>query len=353
MSVITIGTRQIGGGNPCFIVFEAGATHTGFESAVKLARAASEAGADAVKFQMVIDPGRLVADRGASFSYGTMSGGNAVTVSEPLFDIIARRAMAPNEWRDLKAECDHMGLLMFVTVLFDEDIELAQSIGCRSLKIASADINHYPLIRKAARTGLNIQIDTGSATLGEVESAVDVIRAEGNESIIIHHVPGGYPARLPAVNLRVIETLQHMFPYPIGFSDHTPGATMDIAAVAMGASLVEKTITLDRNTRGPEHIMSLEPSAMAEFVQTIRDLGIAMGSPRRVMRPTEIAQRRNVRRSAFLKEPAHKGQRVDTLAIDWRRPGHGVGPDDDVTFHFLKSDMEAGAMLRSCDLEES
>ena len=125
------------------------------------------------------------------------------------------------------------------------------------------------LIRLAARTGLCLQLDTGNSNLGEIEDAVDVIRSEGNDNIIIHQCPSGYPAHLDSINVRIIQTMRQMFPFPIAFSDHTPGATMDIAAVAVGANLVEKTITLDRTTRSIEHIMSLEPQDMAAFVQSI------------------------------------------------------------------------------------
>ena len=189
----------------------------------------------------------------------------------------------------------------------------SSAIGCQSVKIASADLNHYPLLRKVARTGLNIQLDTGNGSLGEMEAAVDIIRREGNENIIIHHCPSGYPARLQSINLRVITTLRQMFPYPIAYSDHTPGWDMDIAAVTLGASLVEKTITLDRTTRSVEHIMSLEPPQMREFIKAIRDLEIALGSPRRVMHADEIKKRQANRRSMYLKAAAKAGTRLAML----------------------------------------
>src|SRR2546421_256884 len=134
-------------------------------------------------------------------------------------------------------------------------------------KIASADLNHRPLLRKAARTGLNIQLDTGNGTLGEVESAIDIVRREGNENIVIHHCPSGYPARLESINLRVITTLQQMFPYPVAYSDHTPGWDMDIAAVTLGAPLGGKTITLDRGARAVQHTTLLGPRELKNFLQ--------------------------------------------------------------------------------------
>jgi N,N'-diacetyllegionaminate synthase len=351
---VKIGDRLVGEGAPCFITYEAGPTHSGIESAKALVRHVAEAGADAVKFQ-IVDPDRLVADRKLPFSYDILvdrASGRTETVTEPLYDILCRRTLKESEWRDLKHYSDSLELAFFCTILFDDEIDFVVALGCHSIKIASADLNHYPLLRKAARTGLNIQLDTGNGTLGEMETAVDIIRREGNENIIIHHCPSGYPARLPSINLRVITTLNQMFPYPIAYSDHTPGWDMDIAAVALGVSLVEKTITLDRTTRAVEHIMSLEPAEMRTFVQAIRDLETALGSPRRVMHADEIKRRQNVRRSMYLSKDVKAGTRLADTAVDFRRPGFGIGPEmyDTLADRRLKSDLPAGHLLALADL---
>jgi len=351
---IEIGNRVVGDGHPCFITFEAGPTHAGLESAKALARHAAKAGANAVKFQ-ILDPDRLVADRALPFSYDVLidrESGRTETVTEPLYDILCRRTLAEAEWRDLQRECDGLGLAFFCTVLFEEEIDLVASMGCHSIKIASGDLNHHPLLRRAARTGLNVQLDTGNGTIGEVEAAIDVIRRAGNENIIIHHCPSGYPARLESVNLRVITSLRQMFQYPIAYSDHTPGWDMDIAAVALGASLVEKTITLDRTTRSVEHMMSLEPNDMAKFVQAIRDLECALGSPRRILHEQEIEKRRSVRRSAYLREPVRAGTRLSDANVEFRRPGFGIGPDLYETLAALtfKTDLPAGHRVAFSDV---
>jgi sialic acid synthase SpsE len=180
-----------------------------------------------------------------------------------------------------------------------------------------------------------------------------VIRAEGNENIIIHQCPSGYPAHLDSINLRIIETLRQMFPYPVAFSDHTPGATMDIAAVAIGANLVEKTITLDRTTRSVEHVMSLEPAEMAQFVQTIADLQRALGSPRRIMHEVERKRRLAVRRSVFLDAPVKEGQRLRDAEILFRRPGFGFTPDQYEVWPEarFRRDLPGGHMVTAADLE--
>ncbi len=353
-TLVKFGAREVGDGAPVFITYEAGPTHDGLESAKKLVTEAARAGAHAVKFQ-ICDPERLVADRKHLFSYQVLKDrntGEMETVEEPLYDILKRRTLTVDQWKQVKAHSDKEGLAFFATVTFEDEIDLVASLGCHSVKIASADVNHFPLIRLAARTGMCLQLDTGNSNLGEIEAAVDVIRSEGNENIIIHQCPSGYPAHLDSINLRIIRTLKHMFPYPVAFSDHSPGATMDIAAVAVGANLVEKTITLDRTTRSIEHIMSLEPADMAQFVQTISDVERALGSPRRVLHEVERKRRLAVRRSTFLTAPIKAGTKLKGAQVEFRRPGFGLGPDEyealpESTF---RSDLPAGHMVSRSDL---
>ncbi|GJL84795.1 MAG: hypothetical protein DHS20C02_05700 [Micavibrio sp.] len=326
---VSFGKKKIGDGNPCFITFEAGPTHDGLETAKQLVKLSAEAGADAVKFQ-IVDPERLVADKKQPFSYDILvdrETGKTKTVTEPLYDILCRRSMSKDEWRELKKYSDSLDLAFFATVTFEDEIELMEELKCDSIKIASGDVNHIPLIRIAARTGMCIQLDTGNSTLGEIETAIDAIRSEGNENIVIHQCPSGYPARVDSVNLRIIPTLKQMFGYPAAYSDHVPGWEMDIAAVTMGANLVEKTITFDRMTPSVEHIMSLEPSDMSSFVRSLRDLEIAMGEPRRILHAEEQKKRDAVRRSIFLAEPAKEGQKLRDVKVEFRRPGYGIGPE--------------------------
>ena len=352
--MVKFGGRKVGDGAPVFITYEAGPTHDGLESAKKLISEAAKAGAHAIKFQ-IVDPERLVADKKQLFSYQVLKNratGELETVEEPLYDILKRRALSREQWKQLKAHADKEGLAFFATVTFEDEIELVASLGCHSVKIASADVNHFPLIRQAARTGMCLQLDTGNSNLGEIEAAIDVIRSEGNENIIIHQCPSGYPAHLDSINLRVIPTLKRMFPYPVAYSDHSPGAVMDIAAVAIGANLVEKTITLDRATRSIEHVMSLEPADMQQFVQTIAEVERALGSPRRILHDAEKKRRMAVRRSTFLTSSVKAGEVLKDAKVEFRRPGYGLGPDEFEAHPDLKfrSDMPAGQMVTRSDL---
>jgi N,N'-diacetyllegionaminate synthase len=349
-----IGKRLIGDGEPCFITYEAGPTHDGLATAKQLVKAAAEAGADAVKFQ-ILDPDRLVADKKQPFSYEILvdrKSGARKEKSEPLYDILCRRSLSRVEWKELKVYCDSLGLAFFATVSFESDVDFLAELGCDSIKIASGDVNHFPLIEYAAKTGISLQIDTGNSTLGEIEAAVDCIVRAGNERIIIHHCPSGYPARREGINLRVIKTLKRMFPFPAAFSDHTPGWDMDIAAVCLGANMVEKTITLDRTTPSVEHIMSIEGEDIARFVTAIRDLEAAFGNPRRVMHEAEVRKRDLVRRSIFLRRAMRKGETITAADVDYRRPGTGIPPSDAarVLGRQLSADKPAGEMLGYEDL---
>jgi N,N'-diacetyllegionaminate synthase len=352
---VKFGAREVGDGAPVFITYEAGPTHNGLDSAKKLVTEAARAGAHAIKFQ-ICDPDRLVADRKQLFSYQILKNretGEMETVEEPLYDILQRRTLTVDEWKQVKAHSDKEKLAFFATVTFEDEIDLVASLDCHSVKIASADVNHFPLIRQAARTGMCLQIDTGNSNLGEIEAAIDVIRSEGNENIIIHQCPSGYPAHLDSINLRIIQTLKHMFPYPVAFSDHSPGATMDIAAVAVGANLVEKTITLDRTTRSIEHIMSLEPVEMAQFVKTIADVETALGTPRRILHDAERKRRMAIRRSTFLLAPVKAGETLKNAKVQFRRPGYGLGPDEYEALPEVKfrSDLPTGHLVTRSDLD--
>jgi sialic acid synthase SpsE len=352
--MVKFGERLVGDGQPCFVTYEAGPTHDGLASAKRLVSHAAKSGADAVKFQMV-DPERLVADRSVMFEYGVLvdrETGKIEMTSEPLYDLIKRRSLTREEWRQLKAHADKEGVAFFCTAGFPDEIEFLKELGCHSIKIASSDVNHLPLIRQVARTGMCLQLDTGNSSLGEIEAAIDVIRAEGNENIIIHHCPSGYPARIEGINLNIIKTLKQMFPYPVAFSDHSPGWEMDVAAVAIGANLVEKTITEDRTTRSVEHVFSIEPVDMNRFVRIVRDVQNAMGAYRRVLAPIERDKRQAQRRSVHLANDAKAGTRLGDIPVTFSRPGYGLSPGDweRLADTKLKRDLPAGHRLALTDL---
>lgn len=323
---VSIGGRYCGGGHPVFIVFEAGPTVEGVESARQLVAAAAAAGADAIKFQ-ILDSARLVGQKDLTITYTVRGDGDDTeAVTEPLEMILQRRALSRAEWTAVKRHADALGITFFATVDYAEQLAFVRALGCHAVKICSGDVTHLSWLAEVARAGLPVMIDTGMATLGEIETAAETIWDAG-APLLIHHCPSGYPARLTSINLRMIPMLQHLFPAtPICFSDHTPGWDMDIAAVALGAAMVEKTLTLDRRTRSPEHIMSVEPSEAGAFVRAIRDLEVALGQPRRVMTQTEARSKLTARRSLFLIEDVRQGDPLTFAVVDWQRPGSGIGP---------------------------
>jgi len=325
---VTINGKNIGNGYPSFIVLEAGPTHDSLGSAKRLVQAANMAGADAIKFQ-ILDPDRLVADRQQLFSYEILSdreSGASETVTEPLYNILKRRCLTKDEWRELKAYCDSLDLVFFSTATFEDEVDFLVELGCDTVKVCSGDIDHLPFIEYCARTGMCVQIDTGNATIGEVERATDTILACGNDRIIIHHCPSGYPARLESINLNIITTLKKMFSFPIAFSDHTPGWDMDVAATALGANMVEKTITMDRTTPSVEHMFSLEPFEMQQFVKTVRDVEIALGGYRKIIQPEERDKNYAIRRSLVTCRAVVAGEKVCRDTVEFARPGFGLRP---------------------------
>jgi sialic acid synthase SpsE len=351
---IKIGNKFVGDEYPTFITFEAGPTHNGLNSAKRLVKYASEAGGDAIKFQ-IFDPDELVADKTLLYTYDVLKDketGEKETVSEPLYDLFVRRSLSESEWKEVKQYADSLGLTFFATIGDQHGLELVKSIGCDSIKIASADVNYISWLRQVARLGVSIQLDTGNATFGEIENAVDVIRAEGNDQIIIHNCPSGYPAHLDSINLKMLPTLKQLFNCPVAYSDHSPGEVMDVAAIALGANLVEKTITEDRTTRSVEHIMSLEPQEMKTFVQTIRDVETALGQPRRIMSEAEKQKRLNIRRSLWLDENVKAGQLLKDVKVKFKRPGYGIAPDIYETMLELEfiNDLPKGHLVNFKDL---
>jgi len=228
-------------------------------------------------------------------------------------------------------------------------------LGCHSNKIASADMNHLPLIRKAAQTGLCVQIDTGNACFAEIEQVVDVIRSEFNDKIIIHHCPVGYPAGLDQVNLRVIQTLKQVYPeIPIAFSDHNPGHELDLMALALGVSMLEKTITSDRMIDGPEHMASLQDDELIEFVSKIRSMEQVLGRTwKPIQSESDISSKNIVRRGVYLAEDAVVGQSLGEVEVEFRRPGSSFGPSDyEKCSNFVfKYDLPQGYMVGPSDLE--
>ena len=336
-----------------YIVLEAGPTHEGIESAKRLASMAKKCGADSIKFQMA-DIDRLMADKSMNFEYKYLhidkeNKEEYIKFEEPLYDILKRRELSKDEWKELKHYCDKLGLHMFTTACFKDEIDFAvNELKIDSIKIASSDIGEEDLIRYAASKGINIQIDTGNSNLWEIEKAVNIIQNQKNNNIIIHHCPSGYPAKLESINLKMIPTLKKMFPeFIIAYSDHSPGWEMDIAAISLGANMIEKTITEDRTIRSCEHSFSLEEHQINDFVVSIRNLETALGVNRRIIPSFVQEKRKATRRSPYALKNLKKGSMLQLKDFDMRRPGNGLNYADFSSFDGLelKRDIIEGELL--------
>ena len=254
------------------VVFEIGPTLDSLETAIQLADASKEAKADAVKVQM-LDPDDLLINKDLKFDYLQLSGDHSIiNKSELLYDILERRYLTDNEWKVFFQHCSDIGIPVFATVTNHHYISLARSLGATELKIASADITYLGLIEGAARTELPVHLDTGNASLNEISEAIRVVRANGSGNLVVHYCPPGYPASIENVHLEIITFLREEFDVAVGYSDHSPGVNFNIAAITLGADIIEKTLTFSRTSNGPEHMFSIEVSEAKLFVETLRSI---------------------------------------------------------------------------------
>lgn len=318
----SVGGRLVGEGQPCFIIAEAGVNHNGsLDMAIRLVDAAADAGADVVKFQ-TFKTERVVTRRAAKADYQKTGGDD----SQTMYEMLRRLELSDDDFRAIAQHARHRGII-FMSKGHREDIDFLVEIGVPALKIDSAAVVYYSLLRKAAGTGLPVILSTGGSTLGEVEKALEVLAEHGNPPVAVLHCTTAYPAPPNQINLRAMATLRAAFGLPTGYSDHSEGIVIPIAAAALGATVIEKHFTLDRNLPGPDHKASLEPQELRQMVEAIRKVEQALGVPRK--RPTEL-ERRNMqlmRRSLVAERDIAAGDRLQADMIAFKRPGSGLGED--------------------------
>ena len=307
-----------------FIIAEAGVNHNGsVELAKRLIDVASSAGADAVKFQ-TFKTEQLVSKNAqkAEYQKETTDGG------ESQFDMIKKLELDVNTHKELMAYCEEKNIL-FLSTPFDHDsIELLNSLGLEIFKIASGEITNMPYLQHIGKLNKHVILSTGMADIGEIEDALDVLAEAGTEhsKITVLHANTMYPTPMEDVNLRAMITIGRAFDVKYGYSDHTLGIEVDIAAVALGASVIEKHFTLDKNMEGPDHKASLEPEELKAMVTAIRNIELALGSsikkPSKSEKPNMVAGRKSIVASKSIK----KGEIFceENLAI--KRPGNGISP---------------------------
>lgn len=304
------------------IIAEAGVNHNGnFELAKKLVDKAVEAGADIVKFQ-TCKAENVISRYADKAEYQKVTTGEADTQ----LDMVRKLMLTYEEYGKLKDYCDERGI-GFLSTAFDlPSVDYLHSIGMKLWKIPSGEITNLPLLIKIAELHEPIIMSTGMSELKEVGEAVKVLKEHGAGEITLLHCTTEYPAPYADVNLKAMETMKEAFGLPVGYSDHTKGIEIPTAAVALGACVIEKHFTLDRNMEGPDHKASLEPQELKAMVEAIRHTEVAIGDGVKRVSASELKNQDIARKSIIAAKAIRKGDVFTEDNVTTKRPGSGLNP---------------------------
>ena len=317
---IAVGESRVGPGQPVFVIAEAGVNHNGnADLAMALVDAASEAGADAVKFQL-FRVEEQISGIAPTAGYQRDSTG-AKTMVE-----MARSYELP--WKahyQIATHCRDRGILYMASCFDPLAVDFYAEMGGEAIKVGSGEITNYPLLAHMAATGIPVLLSTGMSNLLEVAAAVELI-SEGNSPLALFHCTSSYPTATDAVNLRVMKTLGQAFHVPVGYSDHTESSAVAAAAVALGACMIEKHFTTDRMLTGPDHAMSLDPGELKAYIAGIREVEKALGSGLKELQPGEAEVQQVARRSLVSARTVRAGEVLGPDNTCLKRPATGIGP---------------------------
>ncbi len=307
-----------------FIIAEAGVNHNGsVELAKKLIDVANDAGADAVKFQ-TFKAEKLVSKNAQKAEYQKETSG----AGESQFAMIKKLELDLETHKELMAYCKDKEI-MFLSTPFDlESIAMLDDLGLKIFKIPSGEITNLPYLRAIGALKKQIILSTGMATMAEIGAALNILTQTGTpkQNITVLHANTMYPTPMEDVNLRAMPNIGKTFDVAYGYSDHTLGIEVDIAAVAMGASVIEKHFTLDKTMQGPDHKASLEPHELKAMVQSIRNIELALGSEIKQPSPSEIPNMQVARKSIVAAREIKKGEILTAANLTVKRPGNGMNP---------------------------
>lgn len=304
----------------CLIIAEAGVNHNGdLNTALKLCDAAKEAGADVVKFQ-TWKTEAIITKTVAQAEYQQENTG----VQESQFDMLKRLELSYDDFRKIKEHCDSIGIQFASTADEAESLDFLISIGIPFIKIGSGEIGNVSYLRYMGSKKMPVILSTGMSSLADIDISIQALREGGATDITLLHCTTSYPCVFENVNLNAMNTIRDAFKLPVGYSDHTLGSTVAIAAVAMGARVVEKHFTLDKNMEGPDHKASSTPDEFKEYVQSIRNIEKAMGNGEKV--PTKVEQEisKVVLKRIVAKRPIAKNQIITEGDICVKRSGIGL-----------------------------
>ena len=307
-----------------FIIAEAGVNHNGsVELAKQLIDVAFEAGADAVKFQ-TFKAENIASKNAPKAEYQKQT----TDVSESQFDMLKKLELDVETHKELITYCKQKDIIFLSTPFDHESIGLLCDLGLQIFKIPSGEITNLPYLKHVGSLSEQVILSTGMSTLEEVGDALNVLTNAGTlkENITVLHANTMYPTPMEDVNLNAMLTMQKEFGLAIGYSDHTLGIEVDIAAVVMGASIIEKHFTLDKTMEGPDHEASLEPEELKEMVTSIRNIEKALGSSEKKPSPSESLNIKVVRKSIIANQNIKKGDLLTDKNIAVKRPGGGISP---------------------------
>lgn len=309
---------------PVKIIAEIGVNHNGdIHLAKKLIKIAKESGADIAKFQ-AFQTKDLVTSSAAMAAYQEKNVGNFKTQ----FDMLLNYEFSKSQFTELYNYCHEVEIEFLATAFDDESFQIIQQIGIQRIKIPSGEITNLPYLKQIAKAEKEIILSTGMSTLIEVKEAIETLEKFGSrrQNITILHCTSSYPAPIDEVNLRAMVKLGDFFDAKIGYSDHTLGTEVAIAAVSLGACVIEKHLTLDRDLPGPDHKASLEPTEFKEMVRGIRNIEIALGSDVKSPTKSEISTMQSARKSLVAIESIRAGELFTTHNVGAKRPGGGISP---------------------------
>lgn len=313
----------IGPDQPCFVIAEAGVNHNGDpELACQLIDAAAQCGADAVKFQ-TFTPERLASPTGPKAKYQIETTGS----NQSQLDMLRQLALSSESFADLQQHCRSRNIVFLSTPFEEDSIDVLDHLDISAFKVPSGEITNLPFLRHLAAKGRPIILSTGMATLSEVEKAAETLAASRCTELAILHCVSAYPADASECNLRAMQTLATAFEVPVGFSDHTLGTVVAIASAALGAKVIEKHLTLDRNMQGPDHRASLEPDEFAGMVSDIRAVQSSLGDGIKRPHPREADIARVTRKSIVALCELHVGVTITRDMVGILRPGTGIAPE--------------------------
>lgn len=305
-----------------FIIAEAGDNHNGdLKLAFELIDKAIEAGADCVKFQTFITD-EIISKKAEKAEYQKKTTGK----NETQYEMIKKLELSFEQFKQLKEYSEEKGILFLSTPFDIPSVEFLDSVNISCFKIPSGEITNWPYLVEIARTGRDIIMSTGMAELSEIEEAITVLKGNGAGEISLLHCNTEYPTPMEDVNLRAMLTLKEKFGVKVGYSDHTRGIEVSIAAVALGAEIIEKHFTLDHNMEGPDHKASLEPDELKAMVKGIRNIEKALGDG---IKTASRSEKKNIiaaRKSIVAKKNIAKGELLTEKNLAVKRPGNGISP---------------------------